>query len=150
MSTHKCSWRWRYYLYQTVPQSLTADAEYGSQENYELLSNKGIYAYVKFGTFYKEQNVTGKKRKTSPFYRDQVHYNEKEDHYICSMGQPMEKISGGTKTIKSDYGQTYSKYRAKNCTGCPLREKRPFCREESCSWVLQSNELWQEWLFNDS
>ena len=27
------------YLYQSLPESLTADAGYGSQENYELLSN---------------------------------------------------------------------------------------------------------------
>src|SRR5690606_7959927 len=69
------------YLYQNLPETLTADAGYGSQENYELLSKKGIRAYVKFNTFDKEQNAAGKKNNKSPFHRDQLHYNEKEDHY---------------------------------------------------------------------
>lgn len=36
------------YLYQDIPGSLTADAGYGSQENYGLLSKKGIRAYQYF------------------------------------------------------------------------------------------------------
>jgi transposase len=109
------------YLYQNVPESLTADAGYGSQENFEFLNNKGIQAYVKFSTFDKEQNATGKKTKHTPFDRDTLHYNEQEDHYVCPMGQRMEKISQKTKTTTSGYKQTYSKYRAKNCMGCPIR-----------------------------
>lgn len=110
------------YLYQELPQALTADAGYGSQENYELLSNKGIQSYVKFNTFDKEQNTNGKKKnQKKPFERDRLYYNEKEDHYICPMGQKMEKISEHTKTTKSGYKQTFSKYRAQNCIGCPIR-----------------------------
>ena len=109
------------YLYQELPQDLTADAGYGSQENYELLSNKGIQSYVKFNTFDQEQNATGKKKNKKPFHRDQLHYNEKEDHYICPMGQKMEKISEYTKATKSGYNQVHSKYRAQNCKGCPIR-----------------------------
>ena len=110
------------YLYQSLPESLTADAGYGSQENYELLSNKGINANVKFNTFEQEQNKTGKKKKaTAAFHRDQLHYNEKEDYYVCPMGQQMKKVSEGTKTTKSGFKQTYSKYRAQNCSGCPVR-----------------------------
>lgn len=109
------------YLYQDVPESLTADAGYGSQENFELLSNKGIQAYVKFNTFDKEQNAAGKKRNNTPFHRDTLHYNEKEDYYVCPMGQRMDKISENIKKTKSGYKQTYSKYRAQNCVGCPIR-----------------------------
>lgn len=108
-------------LYKNVPESLTADAGYGSQENYELLSKKGIRSFVKFNTFDREQNATGKKGKNAPFHRDALHYNAKEDYYVCPMGQPMNKISEGTKITKSGYKQTYSKYRAQNCKGCPVR-----------------------------
>lgn len=72
-------------------------------------------------TFDKEQNATGKKSNKSPFHRDQLHYNEKEDHCVCPMGLRMEKIYEGTKTTKSGYKQVYSKYRAQNCQGCPIR-----------------------------
>lgn len=126
------------YLYQNVPESLTADAGYGSQENFELLSNKGIQAYVKFNTFDKEQNATGKKRNNNPFHRDTLHYNEKEDHYVCPMGQRMNKISENTKTTKSGYKQTYSKYRAQNCMGCPVRST---CFNGKGNRVVERNHI---------
>jgi len=110
------------YLYQSLPESLTADAGYGSQENYELMTNKGIKGYVKFNTFDKEQNAAGKKRKNAaPFHRDKLHYNEKEDYYVCPMGQKMEKIAEVKKTTKSGFRQTSVRYRAKRCSGCPVR-----------------------------
>ena len=110
------------YLYQSLPKSLTADAGYGSQENYELMTNKGIKGYVKFNTFDKEQNAAGKKRKNAaPFHRDKLHYNEKEDYYVCPMGQKMEKIAEVKKTTKSGFRQTSVRYRAKKCSGCPVR-----------------------------
>lgn len=109
------------YLYQKLPESLTADAGYGSQENFELLTNKGIQTYVKFNTFDKEQNAAGKRKNATPFHRDKLYYNEREDHYVCPMGQRMDKISEYTKTTKSGYKQTYSKYQAQNCLDCPIR-----------------------------
>lgn len=109
------------YLYQNLPESLTADAGYGSQENYELLNNKGIKGYVKFNTFDKEQNNTGKKKKTAPFHKDQLYYNQPEDYYVCPMGQRMDRLYDTTRTTKSGYKQKVSKYQAKNCKGCPLR-----------------------------
>lgn len=78
-------------------------------------------SYVKFNTFDQEQNNTGKKRRAKPFHRDTLYYNEKEDYYVCPMGQPMDKITQGTKATKSGYQQTYSKYSAQNCQGCPIR-----------------------------
>ena len=125
------------YLYQNLPETLTADAGYGSQENYELLSEKGIKGYVKFNTFDKEQNKAGKKRKEkAPFHRDQLYYNEKEDHYVCPMGQRMEKIAQATKTTKSGYRQTVSKYSAKNCNGCPIRN---VCFKGKYNRVIERN-----------
>lgn len=127
------------YLYQSLPESLTADAGYGSQENYELLSNKGIHAFVKFNTFDQEQNKTGKKKKAAfAFHRDQLHYNDKEDYYVCPMGQRMDKVSEGKKITKSGYKQTYSKYRAKNCTGCPIRG---VCFKGKNDRVIERNHL---------
>src|SRR5690554_5156715 len=39
------------YLYENLPEVLTADAGYGSEENYEYLESKGIETYVKYNTF---------------------------------------------------------------------------------------------------
>jgi len=41
--------------YDTIPESLTADAGYGSEENYDFLEEKGITAFVKYGYFDKQQ-----------------------------------------------------------------------------------------------
>ena len=109
------------YLYQILPETLTADAGYGSQENYELLESKEIKGYVKFNTFDKEQNAAGKKKAASPFHRDQLYYNEQGDYYVCPMGQKMERLCNSNRTTKSGYHQTSSKYQARNCSGCPLR-----------------------------
>src|SRR5690625_1442306 len=101
------------YLYQNLPESLTADAGYGSQENYELLNNKGIKSYVKFNTLDKAKNNTGKKKKTAPFHKDQLYYNQPEDYYVCPMGQRMDRLYDTTRTTKSGYKQKVSKYQAK-------------------------------------
>ena len=37
-------------------KNITADAGYGSEENYELLKSKDIEAYVKYGMFDKQQD----------------------------------------------------------------------------------------------
>ena len=37
--------------YGEIPESVTADAGYGSEENYDFLEEKGITAYVKYGYF---------------------------------------------------------------------------------------------------
>src|SRR5690606_4316504 len=39
----------------TTPDTLTADAGYGSEQNYEVLEQKQIEAYVKYNYFDKEQ-----------------------------------------------------------------------------------------------
>lgn len=40
--------------YNKLPQELVADAGYGSQENYTLLDNEGVQAYIKYNYFDKD------------------------------------------------------------------------------------------------
>lgn len=112
------------YQYEALPDYLTADAGYGSEENYNLLGQKGIEAYVKYNTFDKEEQTYKSKKKKKvkdDFHRDNLHYNAEKDCYICPMGQQMNKVYQTKKTTKSGYEQTYSVYQAQNCNGCPLR-----------------------------
>lgn len=110
-------------LYNFLPEQLTADAGYGSEQNYELLEKKSIETYVKYNTFDKEQGILKSKRKkiNEDFHRDTLHYNEEKDQYICPMGQPMEKIGERSRESKNGYTQRSSLYQAKNCDGCPMR-----------------------------
>ena len=81
-------------LYNTLPETVTADAGYGSEENYQYLEQKGVTGYVKYSTFDKaEQTYKRRRRKSSSedFNKESLHYNEQEDIYVCPMGQRIEK-----------------------------------------------------------
>ncbi|BAV95212.1 IS1182 family transposase [Ichthyobacterium seriolicida] len=111
-------------LYQSLPKYLSADAGYGSEENYQYLEDVEISGYVKYNTFDKEQRTYKSNRKKNSnvdFHRDNLHYNEQEDYYVCPMVQRMDKIYKRKNTTKSGYNQTSSVYQAQNCQGCSLR-----------------------------
>jgi len=44
-----------------------------------------------------------------------------EDYYVCPMGQHLEHIGDVQSISDLGYVSSVSKYRAQNCTGCPLR-----------------------------
>src|SRR5690606_28363426 len=106
-------------LYKEVPEEITTDAGYGSEENYEMLAGKEITAIIKYNTFDKEQGKTRKKK--DGFSRDNLFYNKEEDFYECPMGQKMNKSGESKKKTTSGFIQTYTRYTAQNCNGCPLR-----------------------------
>lgn len=110
-------------LYQFLPKQLTADAGYGSQENYDFLEEKEIETYVKYTSFDQENGILKSKRKkqNQDFHRDKLYYNKEQDTYICPMGQSMHKIGENRRKTKSGYLQESSLYQAQNCNGCPLR-----------------------------
>jgi transposase len=103
-------------------QTITADAGYGSEENYDALEDKGITAYVKYNTFEKEQDKNYQK-KHKPFSKENLYYNQEEDYYVCPMGQKMHKTHQSQKTTEAGYKQNLSHYQAQNCQGCPLRSQ---------------------------
>ena len=97
---------------------ICADSGYGSEQNYAHLFGIGVTPYVKYNMFHAEEK---KKRREDPFLVHNLYYNEAEDYYVCPMGQHMEHV--GDEKSKSDLGyvSTVSKYRARDCTRCPLR-----------------------------
>ena len=107
-----------YDLYQTKPESICADAGYGSEENYEYLERGKIENYIKYNYFHKEQS---KKWREDPFRSQNLHYNAEQDKVYCPIGQPMDRIEDRKTKTSSGYPQTYVRYQARNCVGCPLR-----------------------------
>lgn len=104
--------------YGHLPSVAVADAGYGSEENYRFMEEAGIEAYVKYNRFHIEHRP---RYTPNPFHSDNFYYNEKEDYYVCPMGQHMESI--GTKHSKtaSGYRSENARYQAQRCDGCPLR-----------------------------
>ena len=116
-------------------KSLTADAGYGSEENYELLATKDIQAYVKYGMFDKEQK--GSHGAKHPFSVDSLHYNKQDDCYICPMGQRMDWIGTFKQKTSTGFRQEIKKYQAKNCGTCPLNG---VCHKAKGNRIIQVNE----------
>lgn len=103
-------------LYNEKPKAIVADAGYGSDENYGILEEKGIEAYIKYNTFGREQ-----KDSVKAFSNDSLHYNQAENYLVCPMGQRMEHIGEGQRVTSSGFVQPTSRYQASNCEGCPMR-----------------------------
>ena len=116
-------------------KTLTADAGYGSEENYTLLQMKDIQGYVKYNMFDKEQKKSYGDKK--PFSVDKLHYNSLQDCYICPMGQEMNYIGTFKQKTSTGFEQEIKKYQAKNCTNCPLNGA---CHKSQGNRIIQVNE----------
>ena len=117
-----------------APTTLTADAGYGSQENYSLLEEKGVEAYVKYNMFDKEQD--GHYSKKYPFAAGKLFYNAIKDVYICPMGQEMEYQGNVKKVTSSGFEQLSRRYQAKNCNNCPLNGA---CHKSKTNRIMEVN-----------
>lgn len=104
-------------LYNTLPEELTADAGYGSEENYQLLENNNVVGYVKDNYFDKDQ----RQKKKDPFAVSSLYYNAEQDCYYCPMGQKMTKTYESKKRTENGFLQSYTHYRTQRCEACPLR-----------------------------
>jgi len=102
-----------------MPDTLVADAGYGSVENYEYLENNDVEAFVKYQYFHKEQS---KKWRTDPYRTENLPYDENEDRYTCPMGQKMNFIGEKVRISDNGFRQVNRIYQSKDCKGCPVRE----------------------------
>jgi len=106
-------------LYGCYPDNDTADAGYGSEENYEFLEEQGVEAFVKYSRFHGEQKPKNKK---DPSKVENLHYNEQEDCYYCPMGQKMACVGKQKRKTRTGFEQEIFVYQAQNCKGCPMRK----------------------------
>lgn len=118
-----------------MPDTLVADAGYGSEENYEYLENNSVEAFVKYQYFHKEQS---KKWREDPYRTENLPYNEKNDSYTCPMGQQMNFIKEKIKITNNGFRQIKRLYQAQNCNGCQMREA---CNKNKGNRVIEINRL---------
>jgi len=105
-------------LYGIRPENIIADAGYGSQENYEYLSEKYKGIYVKYNMYDREK----KRTYIEDIFRvENLSYNARKDIYLCPAGNPMKYVGQEIKTTLNGYTTVIKKYKAKGCRGCPLR-----------------------------
>jgi hypothetical protein len=120
-------------LYGKYPEILTADAGYGSEENYNILKNNKIEAYVKYNYFEKDQN---KRNAKSPFRPENMHYDNETDSYYCPEGQEMKRIGSKKSTTENGYEQNYLIYQAINCKGCSMKQQ---CNKPEGNRIIKIN-----------
>lgn len=104
--------------YGKFPQTGVADSGYGSEENYRFMEEAGIEAYVKYNMFHKEQRMH---YEPNPFSIQGMYYNERDDYYVCPMGQHLTRIGTARTKTESGYVTESTRYKAQRCEGCPLR-----------------------------
>ncbi len=117
LSTHLASFQ---SLFAQNPESIVADAGYGSQENYELLEKEKINAFIKYNYFDKEQSSRFLKEN---YKADYLTYDQESDTLFCPSGKPMHKTGESKRKNKKGRIQHYTTYQAINCRDCPLKEK---------------------------
>ena len=124
--------------YGQAPEQLTADAGYGSEENYANLEHRNIEAFVKYNYFHKEQLDEKRGSCKKPFAATKLYYNTEQDCYYCPMGQVMQNIGSYQKETKTGYLQTINRYQASNCLGCPMRGA---CHKAKGNRIVERNHI---------
>ena len=119
--------------FKQKPSTVTADAGYGSEQNYQWLEDKRITAYVKHNRFDRMQNSTICDRVA--FTVDRLEYDEQKDIYQCPIGEPMKNIGWHIEETRGGYAQVITRYQAKNCEGCFLRE---VCHEQKGNRIIDA------------
>lgn len=89
--------------YNGLPQCITADAGYGSEENLQYAEDNNIEGFVKYNYFDKQQQESYNKK--YPFATGNLYYNQEKDCYYCPMGQQMDCISSGINVTATGYEQ---------------------------------------------
>jgi transposase len=123
--------------FKQKPANITADAGYGSEQNYQWLEDKRITAYVKHNAFDRDQRH--KKRDKKPYAADQFIYNPLTNRYRCPAGKGMKKTGERIKPNHSGFPQLISRYQSKNCSGCPLRSQ---CNPDYQYRTIEVNLNW--------
>lgn len=104
--------------YSTYPQTVVADAGYGSEENYGFMEENEIEAFVKYNYFHAEQK---NKFRENAFIAQNLYYNATADYFVCPMGQHLENKGVFKKENGHGFESEITVYQAANCNGCPLR-----------------------------
>jgi len=116
------------------PCSVTADAGYGSEENYQWLEKKKITAYVKHNQFDRSRHKATREKRA--FSADAFCYDATKDQYRCPSGKVMKNVGARQRTTTTGYQQSMTIYRTKKCAGCPLQSR---CNEGKTMRTIEVN-----------
>jgi len=117
-----------------MPERICADAGYGSEENYALLEESDVEAYIKYNMFHKEQKHRYKTRTKSYKFAD-FSYCTDTDSYTCPEGQVLTFEREAIRKTTTGHKTTSRIYRCSDCASCPVKTK---CIQKGAS----TRQLW--------
>ena len=103
-----------------LPETVIADAGYGSEENYEYLEGKELNNYVKYNMFHPEQKRSFKKQK---FRYENFQYDTEKDEFICSADKRLTYRYDYRERSKRGYQSTVRVYDSEDCNGCLFHDQ---------------------------
>jgi transposase len=125
-----------------MPQTVIADAGYGSEENY-------VYAVgdekeprfdflIPYGSYVQEKT---RKYKNDIKNAKNWTYNELDDCFICPNGRKVTFKTYQNKKNQSGYVQSFKIYECEDCTDCPLKAK---CTKAKGNRQVHWNTVFEE------
>ena len=113
------------FLKQHPPHNLSADAGYGSEENYAYLETRQIGNFMKYNTFYQEQHPPRKPElvEQARFRSVNFPYDPARDEFTCPAQHPLTYRE--TKPYKTSNGYLSQRrfYESAHCATCALKPK---------------------------
>ena len=120
-------------IYGFYPKYPTADAGYGSYNNYIYCEEKGMEKYMKFPMFKKE--TTDKKYSEDPFRA--VNFKIDNEGTIRCPNKKAFKFAYRKEVRGNKYGRQEEFYICEDCSGCPYAEK---CKKTSENCTIKINQ----------
>ena len=103
-----------------LPKNAIADSAFGSFENYEYLSAKGIGNYLKYNTF--AQDLSSKTQ-SEKFSKHDFKYDESNDSLVCPKNEVLKPTRTRTRISNNGYPQEVKIYECEQSADCPMSNK---------------------------
>jgi len=107
-------------MHGRLPDTIVADAGYGSEENYEYLEAEAVEHYVKYNTYHKEKSRKWKRDLTRV---QNWLYVERNDEYLCGYGRYLVFIKEMRQRSDNGYESQVRVYESEDCSDCPYRDQ---------------------------
>jgi hypothetical protein len=106
-----------------LPWNISADAGYGSEENYVYFEEHRLGNYVKYNTFHREQHKYRAPRliHKALFRSENFPHDEQADTFTCPAGQLLTYRYTGHEKSDNGYLIETRHYEAENCNPCPFK-----------------------------
>lgn len=106
-----------------LPDNVTADAAYGSEENYAFLEEHRLGNYVKYNTFHQDQIQHRKPEliRAQSFRSENFGYDAERDEFICPAAKRLTYQATHHLKTENGYPTERRVYEGGECAACPWK-----------------------------